>query len=84
MLLSEWKERAAPHTREQEMLHYQWFADMGNMDAARVVGKMLSSGGSHNSDQALRYFRSPPLPPHTPGEGTRLTFLSPHRRFIAA
>ena len=43
-------------TREQEMLHYQWFADMGNVDAQRAVGHMLTHGALQDPVRALRYF----------------------------
>lgn len=42
---------------EQEVLHYQWFADFGNVDAARAVAHMLSHGAQRDHDQALRYLR---------------------------
>jgi hypothetical protein len=43
-------------SREQEVLHFQWFADLGNPDAQRRVGQLLSQGGTHDPQQALRYF----------------------------
>ena len=39
------------------MLHYQWFADFGNADAARVVAHMLSHGAARDYEQAMRYLR---------------------------
>ena len=30
-------------TRDQEVLHYQWFADMGHAGAARAVGQLLAA-----------------------------------------
>lgn len=42
---------------EQEVLHYQWFADFGNVDAARAVAHMLSHGAARDLDQAMRYLR---------------------------
>ena len=44
-------------SREQEVLHYRWFADLGNSDAARALGQMLSHGALRDPEQALRYFR---------------------------
>lgn len=45
-------------SREQEVLHYQWFADMGNVDAQRMLGKILAQGSEpHDMRRALRYFR---------------------------
>ncbi|KAK9842763.1 hypothetical protein WJX74_002011 [Apatococcus lobatus] len=44
-------------TREQEMMHYQWFADMGNVDAQRAVGHMLTHGNLQDPARALQYFR---------------------------
>ena len=32
-------------TRAQEILHYQWFADQGNVDAARALGRLLAADG---------------------------------------
>ena len=51
---------ASRRSSEQEVLHYQWFADLGNTDAARAVGQMLSSGSLRDPLQALRYFRQAP------------------------
>jgi hypothetical protein len=52
-------------SREQEVLHFQWFADLGNPDAQRRVGQLLSQGGTHDPQQALRYFLYVPrLSPH--------------------
>jgi TPR repeat protein len=45
-------------SKEQDVLHYQWFADLGNVDAQRAVGHILSHGAVRDLDQALRYFRS--------------------------
>ena len=60
---------ASRRSSEQEVLHYQWFADLGNTDAARAVGQMLSSGSLRDPQQALRYFRQAPqictLGPHS-------------------
>lgn len=41
---------------EQEVLHYQWFADFGNIDAARMVAHVLSHGDLRDADQAVRYW----------------------------
>lgn len=41
---------------EQEVLHYQWFADFGNIDAARMVAHVLSHGAVRDADQAVRYW----------------------------
>ena len=49
--------QASQRSTEQEVLHYQWFADLGNTDAARAVGQMLSGGELRDPGQALRYFR---------------------------
>ena len=58
---------ASRRSKEQEVLHYQWFADLGNTDAARAVGQMLSHGAQRDPEQALRYFRCmrPPTNPPT-------------------
>ena len=60
VLLSMSSRRGAAPSREQEMLHYQWFADMGYVDAQRAVGRLLSQGGAELAEKALRYFRSHP------------------------
>ena len=44
-------------SREQERLHYQWFADMGYVDAQRAIGRLLSQGDVDEVQQALKYFR---------------------------
>lgn len=44
-------------SQEQEMLHYQWFADLGSVEAQRAVGHLFSHGPLRNPDQALRYFK---------------------------
>lgn len=44
-------------SREQEVLHYQWFADLGSVEAQRAVGQIFSHGAMRNPEQALRYFR---------------------------
>ncbi|KAK9818102.1 hypothetical protein WJX72_007209 [[Myrmecia] bisecta] len=44
-------------SREQEALHYQWFADLGNIDAQRMAGQIFSHGDMRDHEQALRYFR---------------------------
>jgi TPR repeat protein len=48
---------ASRRSKEQEVLHYRWFADLGNSDAARALGQMLSHGPLRDPEQALRYFR---------------------------
>lgn len=49
---------AARPTREQEVLHFQWFADMGNTDAQRMLARLLQqSRGRADRRQALHYFR---------------------------
>jgi hypothetical protein len=50
-------------THEQQMLHFQWFADMGSTEAQRALGQMLTQGAHRDPEQAARYFRSvlPPL-----------------------
>ena len=40
-----------------QVLHYQWFADFGNVDAARAVAHMLSHGAARDYEQAIRYLR---------------------------
>ena len=41
-----------------QVLHFQWFADMGNAEAQRTLGQMLNQGGQQRDPaQALRYFR---------------------------
>ena len=60
VLLSMSSRRGLAPSREQEMLHYQWFADMGYVDAQRAVGRLLSQGGAELAEKALRYFRSTP------------------------
>ncbi len=51
-------------TREQQQLHYQWFADLGSTEAKRALGQMLTQGAHRDPVSALRYFRSaaPALP----------------------
>ena len=45
-------------SREQEVLHFQWLADLGNVDAQRAVGQMFNQHGvTQDPAQALRYFR---------------------------
>jgi len=38
-----------------QILHYQWFADFGNMDAAREAARMLTHGSAADHEQAIRY-----------------------------
>ncbi|KAK9906721.1 hypothetical protein WJX75_006842 [Coccomyxa subellipsoidea] len=44
-------------TREQQVLHYQWFADLGSAEAQRALGQMLTTGVQRDPEQAFRYFR---------------------------
>ncbi|EIE24098.1 HCP-like protein [Coccomyxa subellipsoidea C-169] len=44
-------------TREQQVLHYQWFADLGSAEAQRALGQMLTQGVQRDPEQAFRYFR---------------------------
>ena len=44
-------------TSEQEFLHYQWFADFGNADAARAVAHLLSHGEVRDYGGAVRYLQ---------------------------
>lgn len=44
-------------SKEQEVLHYQWFADLGSVEAQRAVGHLFSHGALRNPEQALRYFK---------------------------
>lgn len=53
-------------SREQEVLHYQWFADLGSVEAQRAVGQIFSHGAMRNPEQAFRYFRSPLLLTYVP------------------
>ena len=48
-------------TREQQQLHYQWFADLGSTEAKRALGQMLTQGAQRDPAAALRYFRSAPV-----------------------
>ncbi len=48
--------RMAP-SREQQRLHFQWFADLGSPEAQRALGQLLSQGAARDPAQALRYFR---------------------------
>ena len=57
LLLSEQNELPKMPSREQEVLHYQWFADMGYVDAQRVVGRLLSQAGESSAEKGLRYVR---------------------------
>lgn len=43
-------------TPEQEFLHYQWFADYGHADAARLVAQLLHKQ-HENPQEAIRYLR---------------------------
>ena len=45
-------------TREQQQLHYQWFADLGSTEAKRALGQILTQGAHRDPVSALRYFRS--------------------------
>ncbi|KAL4427757.1 hypothetical protein ABPG75_001846 [Micractinium tetrahymenae] len=40
---------------EQEMLHYQWFADFGNVEAAREAARLLAHGTAADHEQAFKY-----------------------------
>mmetsp|Transcript_14536 Transcript_14536/g.43932 ORF Transcript_14536/g.43932 Transcript_14536/m.43932 type:complete len:758 (-) Transcript_14536:985-3258(-) len=43
---------------EQDVLHYQWFADLGNVEAQRAVGQiLLGAGAQRDPAAALRYFQ---------------------------
>ncbi len=54
-------------TREQQVLHYQWFADLGSAEAQRALGQMLTQGVQRDPEQAFRYFRwAPALPEYKP------------------
>lgn len=60
-------------TREQQVLHYQWFADLGSAEAQRALGQMLTQGVQRDPEQAFRYFRSahcrpPACAEHTQGD----------------
>ena len=45
-------------SRDQEVLHYQWFADQGNLDAQRQLARMFAQGSQADLPRSLRYFRS--------------------------
>ena len=49
--------QAGGPSRDQEVLHYQWFADMGNLDAQRQLARMFSQGAQADLPRSLRYFR---------------------------
>ena len=79
---------AARSATEQDVLHYQWFADQGNVDAQRAVGHILSAAGAQRDPAgALRYFQcalpsllsaSPsPTPPPPPLQWTPFPPASP-------
>ena len=57
LLLSERREQPQLFSREQEVMHYQWFADMGDVDAQMVVGRLLSQGGEQSAAKGLKYLR---------------------------
>ena len=40
-----------------QVLHYQWFADFGNVDAARAVAHMLTHGSLRDYEQAIYYLK---------------------------
>ncbi|KAK9842449.1 hypothetical protein WJX81_000710 [Elliptochloris bilobata] len=44
-------------SREQQKLHFQWFADLGSPEAQRALGQLLSQGSLRDPAQALHYFR---------------------------
>lgn len=46
------------------MLHYQWFADFGNVDAAREAARLLAHGTAADHEQAVKYLLQarPPSP----------------------
>ncbi|GAB4822328.1 hypothetical protein N2152v2_009374 [Parachlorella kessleri] len=48
---------ARQRSTEQEVLHYQWFADFGNIDAARAVAHMLTHGSLRDYEQAIYYLK---------------------------
>lgn len=51
-----------------QVLHYQWFADFGNADAARAVAHMLSHGVRRDHVAAVKYLRQV-----RPGNAPRVT-----------
>lgn len=55
--MSEYRDRPGLPSREQEMLHYQWLADMGYVDAQRVVGHLMSQAGEQSAAKGVRYIR---------------------------
>lgn len=62
-------ERSWGHpTHEQQVLHYQWIADMGSTEAQRTLGQLLTQSAHRDPEQAARYFRS----------GGRSTHSVPH------
>jgi len=58
-------------TREQQVLHYQWFADLGSAEAQRALGQMLTQGVQRDPEQAFRYFRCAFCCPPTCAEHTQ-------------
>lgn len=57
VLLSSQVQSGGPPSREQELLHYQWFADMGYVDAQRTVGRLLAQGSPQQAQNAMHYFK---------------------------
>lgn len=45
------------HDPGQEVLHYQWFADFGHVEAARAVALALARGGDADMVRAVGYLR---------------------------
>ncbi|KAL6772072.1 SLP1A [Auxenochlorella protothecoides x Auxenochlorella symbiontica] len=45
------------HDPGQEVLHYQWFADFGHVEAARAVALALARGGDDDMVRAVGYLR---------------------------
>ena len=69
-------QRGGP-SRDQEVLHYQWFADMGNLDAQRQLARMFASGEEADLQRSLHYYR------HAQGRDNPRTIGSLHLRRTA-
>lgn len=61
------------------MLHYQWFADFGNVDAARAVAHMLTHGALRDYEQAIYYLRWEAGEARRPPISTLSASASPYR-----
>lgn len=57
MLLYEIYKKTNNRALASQVLHYQWFADFGNVDAARAVAHMLTHGSLRDYEQAIYYLK---------------------------